>query len=116
MQLLALAGVLLVVGAVALWRAPLSGALWQVLRPVVQMRFGGTAGDANASSAAALADIAAAVEAARDAQGQVPASLEPLLDRLSPRAAELARGGRIEYEPGEGRGDYEVALPLGAAR
>ena len=67
-------------------------------------------------SAAALADIASAVEAARDAQGRAPASLEPLLDRLSPRAAELARGGRIEYEPGEGRGDYEVALPLGAAR
>jgi len=56
MQLLSLAGVLLLVGAVALWRAPLSGALWQILRPVVQMRFGGTAGDANASSAAALAD------------------------------------------------------------
>jgi len=57
MQLLSLAGVLLLVGAVALWRAPLSGALWQILRPVVQMRFGGTAGDAqNASTAAALAD------------------------------------------------------------
>src|SRR3989344_8591828 len=55
MQLLVLAGVLLLVGAVALWRAPLSGALWQVLRPVTQARFGG--GDAqNASTAAALAD------------------------------------------------------------
>jgi cell shape-determining protein MreC len=55
--LLALGALVLLVGAAALWRAPLAGALWYALSPFMQARYGGdSVGAALASTTAVLAD------------------------------------------------------------
>src|SRR3989344_2150027 len=103
MQLLSLAGVLLLVGAVALWRAPLSGALWQILRPVVQMRFGGTAGDAqNASTAAALADRDALYAENLDLKKRLGRAV--VVPRIVAGGVLFAPPGPTDHRAGEGGG------------
>ena len=73
--------VLLLIGAAALWRAPLSEFLWRTLAPVMHTRFGGTAAPADLSRLAA-------VEAERDALYQENLDLKARLNRD-------ARVGRI---------------------
>jgi len=80
-RLFAVAALVLLIGAAALWRAPLSEVLWRFMAPVMQARFGGAAAPADPSRLEAL-------QAERDALQQENLDLKARLGRD-------ARAGRI---------------------
>lgn len=72
--LFAVAAIALLIGAAALWRAPLSESLWNLLKPVMSARFGGGAASADPA-------LIAATQSDRDALYQENIDLKARLGR-----------------------------------